>query len=103
MTLGIISVHQKNSRTFHIHWNDNTASEIDVVELRRQCPCALCIDEITHKRILRPEDVSDEIRPIRVDSVGNYALTVRFNDQHTTGIYTYELLKKIGTEVRNEC
>jgi len=31
--------------------------------------------------------------------VGNYAYTISFSDGHDTGIFTFELLRELGTEV----
>ncbi len=97
--IAIKSIAQKDHRTLTIHWTDNRTQEFDVVELRRQCPCAVCVDEITNQRILKPEHVSENIRPIRIDSVGSYALNIKFNDHHSTGIYTFDLLQKIGSDL----
>ncbi len=86
---------QKSDRDLAIVWTDGKESEFDVVQLRRLCPCAVCIDEFTHERKLRPEDVSEGVRPVRVESVGRYALNIKFNDGHGTGIYTFQMLRDL--------
>ena len=90
------SIDQINDRTLGITWTDHRQNTYDVVLLRRKCPCATCIDEWTHETILRPEQVSDEIRPIKVESVGQYALTIQFSDGHKTGIYTFSMLRNLA-------
>lgn len=89
----IRKIFQKDERTLGVEWTDGRASSFDVVELRRSCPCAVCIDEWTHKRLLKPEDVPESIRPIRIESVGRYAMNIKFSDGHGTGIYTFKMLR----------
>ena len=89
-------IQQTNERTFSITWTDGKQSIYDVVDLRRKCPCAVCVDEWTHEQKLKPADIPDTVRPTRIDSVGRYALTIRFNDGHGTGIYTFNFLRKLG-------
>ena len=36
---------QVDERTLGVLWTDGRKDKIDVVELRRRCPCAVCIDE----------------------------------------------------------
>ncbi len=87
---------QQDERTLGINWTDGRKSLYDVVELRRQCRCAHCVDEISKKRTLNPDDVPESIRPIKIESVGRYALTIQFTDGHRTGIYAFEKLRDIG-------
>ena len=44
---------QKDERTLGIVWTDNVETAYDVVALRRHCPCALCIDEMTGKKFYK--------------------------------------------------
>lgn len=37
---------------------------------------------MTGRQILRPEDVSDKIKPLEMAPVGNYALGVTWSDGH---------------------
>jgi len=89
-------IQQLDLRTLGITWTDGRESRYDVVELRRKCPCASCIDEWTGARRLTDDMVADTVRPLRVDSVGRYALTIKFNDGHGTGIYTFNMLRNLG-------
>ncbi len=89
-------ISQKDDRILQVLWTDQQRQEFDVVELRRKCPCAVCIDEWTREKRLKPEDVSEEVRPIEIESVGRYALKIRFTDGHSTGIYTFENLRKMN-------
>jgi DUF971 family protein len=85
---------QVDERTLGVLWTDGRKDKIDVVELRRRCPCAVCIDEWTRAQRLKPEDISESVRPVKIESVGSYALKVQFSDGHGTGIYTFQMLRE---------
>lgn len=63
--------------------------------LRLACPCALCIEEMTGRPLLDPATVSEDIQPRKIGLVGGYGLRIDWSDGHGTGIYTFELLRKI--------
>jgi DUF971 family protein len=87
---------QVDARTLGIIWTDGRKDSFDAVALRRACPCAMCIDEWTRAPRLKAEDVPDTVRPVRIDSVGAYALQIQFTDGHATGIYTFQMLRQLG-------
>jgi DUF971 family protein len=87
---------QQDERTLGIVWTDGRKSLYDVVELRRQCRCAHCIDEVTREQKLDPDSIPESLRPVRIESVGRYALTIQFSDGHKTGIYPFERLREFG-------
>ena len=67
--------------------------------LRRACPCAACQGEPDALgRVVRPDvkvgAFGYEIR--RMEQVGGYALQIFWGDGHSTGIYSYDYLKKLG-------
>jgi Mrp family chromosome partitioning ATPase/DUF971 family protein len=61
-------------------------------ELRRRCRCARCIDEMSGKPILQPDEVSEDIYPTSIHSMGNYAVAVAWSDGHSSSIYAYDTL-----------
>lgn len=91
------AITQIDDRTLGIMWTDGQSGKYDVVELRRKCPCAVCVDEWTHERKLKDADVADTVRPLQIDSVGRYALKIEFSDGHKTGIYTFPFLRGAPT------
>lgn len=95
-------IRQLDERTLGITWNDGRQDSLDVVLLRRKCPCAACIDEWTRAPLLKPEDVQETVRPLKLESVGAYALKVYFNDGHATGIYTFPLLRQLAQETSSK-
>lgn len=50
--------------------------------LRRQCRCAQCVDELSGAQLLRADAVPDDVQPLRMMNVGNYALAVNWSDGH---------------------
>lgn len=90
-----------------ITWSDGLAKTYGFRELRDACPCATCRE----KRNAPPAAAANpmslpllsaaELQPLRVvgmKPVGNYAYGIEFSDGHDTGIYTFELLRELGTE-----
>ena len=94
---------QKDDRTLGISWSDGLQQDFDVVGLRRACPCAVCIDEHSGRRKIKDADIPDAVRPVRIDSVGRYALNIKFSDTHRTGIYTFEYLRSLTSGTGKGC
>jgi ATP-binding protein involved in chromosome partitioning len=64
-------------------------------DLRLACPCAVCHEEMTGRPLLDPASVSDDIMLLKVSLVGAYAIRIDWSDGHSTGLYTYDHLKKL--------
>lgn len=67
--------------------------------LRRACPCAACQGE--------PDALGRVVRPVqqvgargfsllRCEAVGGYALQLFWADGHSTGIYSFDYLRKLA-------
>ncbi len=93
--LQIYDIKQEDERTLTIKWNSGRTQALDVVTLRKKCPCAACLDELTRKPILDPHSIPDSVRPLEINAIGRYAIGIKFNDGHATGIYTYDFLSKL--------
>jgi DUF971 family protein len=67
--------------------------------LRRACPCAACQGEPDALgRVLRPVQ---QIGPrgfelLRFEAIGGYALQLFWADGHSTGIYTFDYLRRLA-------
>jgi len=81
-----------------IEWQDGAVSILAPRLLRVRCPCARCVDEMTGQRILRDEDVAEDVHPTAIHYVGRYALQFVWSDGHSTGIYPFDYLRRLGEE-----
>lgn len=79
-----------------LKWNDKSPWIVNNKKLRLNCQCALCIHEMTGEKILNTAAVKDDITAIKIIPLGNYALGIEWNDGHTSGIYSYELIKSLS-------
>jgi DUF971 family protein len=87
---------EESSSKISIQWSDGTVTNYTAAQLRRNCPCAGCIDEWTGKKILRDESVSDDLTFDHTSIVGRYALNFHFSDGHETGIFSFDYLRKLS-------
>lgn len=83
-----------------IKWEDGTESFIPLETLRRACPCASCQGEtdVLGNVYKNPER---ELTPtafqlVRLATVGGYAIQPVWADGHTTGIYSFDYLKRMA-------
>ncbi len=95
-----VEIKQSGVRELRIAWSDGQVHDFDVVELRRSCRCANCVDELTGAQILHPTQVGEDVRPQTIRQVGNYAFQVNWTDGHTSGIFTFDYLRQLA-EVTN--
>lgn len=88
-------ISQAGPRKLEIEWKDDHVSTYPVVYLRYHCPCAHCVDEVTGERRLEAGAIPGDIQPVRIESVGNYAIRIEWDDGHDTGIYAFEYLREL--------
>ncbi len=97
--------YDKESRTLTVSYEDGTSSSLTAEFLRVYSPSA----EVRRRPPPPPpagrapppgqeilqvgkEDVAIE----KIDPVGNYAISIKFDDGHDSGIYSWEWLKTLG-------
>lgn len=90
-------IRQHGPTQLAIDWSDGELSIYDVRRLRLLCPCAVCIDEWTGEQRLDPESVDADVRPVKIQPVGRYAIQIAWSDGHDTGIYTFTRLRELAT------
>lgn len=78
-----------------IIWSDKHQSLYSVRNLRLECRCAICVDEWTREKILKEDAVPADVRPLKIESVGRYALKIDWSDGHNTGIYSFDALRSL--------
>ena len=79
-----------------ITWQDGSVHHLPFKDLRCQCPCASCVDELSGRRTLDVDSIPESIKPMDMQFSGNYAVKITWNDGHNTGLYTWDHLQRIG-------
>ncbi len=65
-------------------------------DLRINCPCALCVSEVTGEKLLDPAKIPADIVPKEAAPLGNYALSITWSDGHASGIYPYAMFEELS-------
>ena len=83
-----------------VNWSDKTESFITLKILRDSCPCAFCSGE---KDVLgnvykgsKRELAETAYEAANFERIGHYAIRIFWGDGHADGLYTYEMLRKLG-------
>ncbi len=101
--LGKNSITQRLVPKFHfdqqrttLEWPDGKKFIVSNMDLRLSCRCALCANELTGEMILKKENIKSDIAPKEIIVLGNYALGIKWNDGHNSGIYPYATIEKLA-------
>lgn len=78
-----------------ITWADGIINKYTFAELRKNCQCATCVNEHTGEKILDTTKIPTDIKILKIEIVGNYALQFLFSDSHNTGIYSFDFLRSL--------
>ena len=77
-----------------IEWDDDHVSRFGLEELRLNCQCAECRGLRQRGVVIWPRPGAPEtLRVETAELVGAYGITIEWNDTHSTGIYSWELLR----------
>jgi len=81
-------------RGLTLTWADGTSTTFELAELRVNCPCAECRGLRERDLPVWPKPASPQ--PLRIEDaelIGAWGITLRWNDGHTTGIFSWDLLR----------
>ncbi|MCP4592966.1 MAG: DUF971 domain-containing protein [bacterium] len=78
-----------------ITWEEGHTGLYPFLTLRGECPCAGCVDEHTGERRLDRATLPDDIVIRDIQLVGHYGARVVWSDNHDTGIYTWDRLRRL--------
>ncbi len=78
-----------------VEWADGHRSEYEARYLRLNCGCAECVEEWSRRQLLDPAAVDADLRAEDYLLVGQYAVQFLWSDAHFTGIYPFDLLRKL--------
>lgn len=86
----------ENDKTLRIAFDNGDEFLVPYFELRFECPCATCVDEITGKRTLKKESLNPNVKPKSIEPVGRYGIKVNWSDGHSTGMFHFDRLYEIS-------
>lgn len=88
-----------DNTALRVQWSDGKVSEIALTKLRDECPCANCKGESvmfeSYIPIKTPFKAAGYYEIDRIEVMGNYAISIKWKDGHDTGIYTWDILRKL--------
>ena len=92
-----LKVRRNGETELRIDWDDSHESRFTLRALRDNCPCASCKheNESGGGAVLLPILTPGQYELKGIELVGSYALQLTWGDGHRTGIYSYELLRRI--------
>ena len=83
----ITDIKQKDNFSFVITWNDGVVCHYRLSDLQKKCPCAGCQENKLSSQI------NENVKAVRIISIGRYALRIEFTSGCSAGIYSYDLLR----------
>lgn len=89
---------RRDPRTLSLLWQDGHRDDLDVRDLRLACRCALCVEEMSGRKLLDPHTVLADVSPRQITSIGNYAIQFDWSDGHNSGIYAFNDLRDLGEQ-----
>ena len=81
-----------------VRWPDGAESRVANRTLRLSCRCALCVNEMSGEPMLDPASVPDDVQPMEIVPLGNYAVSIAWSDGHASGIYSWEHIRRVADE-----
>ncbi|TVQ89780.1 MAG: DUF971 domain-containing protein [Chromatiaceae bacterium] len=84
----------RSSRILEISFDDGTHFTLPVELLRVYSPSAEVQGHGPGQRVLQVG--KEEVNIDRIEPVGNYAVCLFFDDEHNTGIFSWEYLYQLG-------
>ena len=83
-----------------LQWSDGEESYFPLERLRRACPCASCGGEPDVLGNISRPDVSYTGKSFELTGwqlIGGYALLPRWADGHSTGLYSFQYLRRLAS------
>lgn len=88
------------SKIMEVDWADGHTSRYTFEQLRVDCPCADCKGHTPDQaKVITGKE---GIGITNIEPVGNYAVKLHFEDGHNTGIFSWDYLRRIDPEERQD-
>jgi DUF971 family protein len=100
-------LHLDRAQGLEVSWPDGRKSLYPIAHLRRMSPSAdarhLREQLASNPLTVLPSGGGDgPLRAVGLELVGNYAVRIEFSDGHSTGIYSWEYLRRIDPAAGSE-
>lgn len=86
-----------NDKAIYLEWPTGEKWAVDNRTLRLNSQDALSVDELTGKKLIKEENIPQDIKPVQILPLGNYALGINWSDGHSAGIYPYSLIQQCAS------
>lgn len=86
---------RRTPRLLSISFDDGQSFDIPYKRLREESPSAEVRGHGSGPKPPQPP-VPDDIEVTQADPVGRYAVRIHFSDGHSSGLYTWQLLRDLG-------
>ena len=84
------NIFQIDRYAFCLEWSDGMKTEHKLADLQKECPCKGC-QEGLHAHLVDPLVLAD-----KVEMVGKYGFRILYTSGCSLGIYSFELLRRLG-------
>ena len=91
-----------DERQLRLSWPDGREVAIDNLLLRSNCGCAHCVNEFTGERTIDRSQIPADIKAEEVRTVGNYAVSIKWSDGHSTGLYPYRTIEQLAATATSD-
>ncbi len=101
MSVHPVELQRLADQQLSLTWSDGVEQMISYRRLRDSCPCATCRQPDPPQpadgglRVLSPAE-TQPLDIVAMSPVGNYAYHIQFSDGHSTGIFTFDHLRRLG-------
>ena len=93
-----ISDNRGNSRELNYDTGTNSilfdGKTINPYDLRCDCKCATCVEELTGKKLLNVNSVPKDLRPLGMAGIGRYAMSIDWSDGHKS-LYPFRQISNL--------
>src|SRR2546421_12945789 len=86
-------------QVLELTWEGEPPVRLPYRYLRGECPCASCRNEWTGERMLDPDAIRADLKLEGMEAIGNYAVRLGWNDGHSSGLYSWDNLRRLAANV----
>ena len=91
----------KNKKGIQVEYDNNSYLLLDSSYLRACSPSAENKANLRENDVKKLRVVFSHVLIKEIESVGNYAIKILFDDGHDTGIFSWKYLHEIGSKIQD--